>query len=33
VLDVLEERYLTFVLMRSGIAIIMNLVRRMPACL
>ncbi len=33
VLDVLEERYLTFVLMRSGIAIIMNLVRRMPTCL
>jgi hypothetical protein len=33
VLDVLQQRYLTFVLMRSGIAIIMNLVRRMPTCL
>jgi hypothetical protein len=29
----LEKRYRSFVLMRSGIAIILNLVRRLPACL
>jgi hypothetical protein len=32
VLEALEERYHSFVLMRSGIAVIMNLVRRMPPC-
>lgn len=33
VIGVLEERYQSLVLMRSGIAIIINLVRRLPACL
>jgi hypothetical protein len=33
VISVLQERYRSFVLMRSGIAIIINLVRRLPACL
>ena len=31
VIAVLEERYQSFVLMRSGIAIIINMVRSMPA--
>jgi hypothetical protein len=33
VISVLEERYRSFVLMRSGIAIIINMVRKLPACL
>jgi hypothetical protein len=33
VIDELERRYREAVLMRSGIAIILGLVRRMPACL
>jgi hypothetical protein len=33
VIEVLEDRYRSLVLMRSGIAIIINMVRRLPACL
>jgi hypothetical protein len=33
IIGVLEDRYRSFVLMRSGIAIIINLVRKLPACL
>jgi hypothetical protein len=33
VISILEDRYRSFVLMRSGISIIINMVRKLPACL